>query len=452
MEPTNRAAITYYRTFQKVLEKIAEIDPTAKSAAYKSQLSQMELNLKNIKKIEPDFDVSVMVAEVEKYKNTITNQDGTKALDKDLAALNISLNGLSKYLNETKLNTDNIDLTMEGSTKPILRDIAIFKKNHPKHNITELENKVKDFENSLRIKLNGASSDHKNAKEQLKELEETIYLPYLTWRDYEHEDFIYGSHNPNGDPYLPDYIWSQNGINKLQSILNSYPLRAEKYLAKYGPHKLETSNSAGRKQSANSVSEYKSSAETSFLINFIKNNSLKDARMRLAEVEEKMDFVVDFYFERMVNAYRIINASKLTDNAELNAVAKIHQSMVDKLGDMDNYRNLVLENTIKNAKKVFMPKAKIENAEMEQLAKIALESRGWNETVLKVNLLDFDWRLERNTDFITGRVFAASIATKKENGLCMLYTATIRQEQIGERFAQPILYSYTSKYIAEENI
>lgn len=452
MEPTNRAAITYYRTFQKALEKIAEIDPTSKSASYKSQLSQMELNLKNIKKIEPDYDVSALEAEVEKYKNTIASQDGTKALDKDLAALNISLNGLSKYLTETKLNTDNIDLTMEGSTKPILRDIAIFKKNHPHHDTTELENKVKDFENSLRIKLNGASSDHKNAKAQLKELEEAIYLPYLTWRDYEHEDFIYGSHNPNGDPYLPDYIWSQDGINKLQSILNSYPLRAEKYLAKYGSHKLETSNSAGRKQSANSVAEYNSSVETSFLINFIKNNSLKDARMRLAEVQEKMDFVVDFYFEKMVNAYRIINASKLTDNAELNAVAKIHQSIVDKLGDMDNYRNLVLENTIKNAKKVFIPKAKTKNAEMEQLAKIALESREWNETVLKVNLLDFDWRLERNADFIIGRVFAAAIATKKENGLCMLYTATIRQEQIGERFAQPILYSYTSKYIAEENI
>lgn len=58
MEPTNRAAITYYRTFQKALEKISEIDPTVKSTVYKSQLSQMELNHKNIKKIEPSYDSS----------------------------------------------------------------------------------------------------------------------------------------------------------------------------------------------------------------------------------------------------------------------------------------------------------------------------------------------------------------------------------------------------------
>lgn len=457
MEPTNRAAITYYRTFQKALEKIAEIDPTAKSAAYKSQLSQMELNLKNIKKIEPNYDVSILEAEIEKYKSTITSQDGNKALDKDMAALNISLNSLSKYLTETKLNTDNIDLTIEGSTKPILRDIAIFKKNHPHHDIAELENKVKDFENNLREKLEAAASKNEGDITLREDLNEVLSLPYLSWQDCEHEDFIYGSHNPTGDPYLPNYIWSPEGITKLQSILDSYPDRATAFLGKYNSDDINMRYKEGRNGDLTTVDidgprDFKSSVITTAVSNAIRYNSAKDARTRLTEVKESADFVVETYFRIMVDAYRCVNAAKIFTHPKLAEAAAINQEIINTIGSIEDYRALVLQNTIKNAKKVFMPKAKTDNAEMETLAKIALESRGWNETVIKVNLLDFDWRLERNTDFIIGRVFAAAIATKKENGLCMLYNATIRQEQVGERFAQPILYSYTSKYIAEENI
>ena len=39
------------------------------------------------------------------------------------------------------------------------------------------------------------------------------------------------------------------------------------------------------------------------------------------------------------------------------------------------------------------------------------------------------------------------------DGDCLLYNATIRQELAGDdNYAAAYLYSYTSKYIAEENI
>lgn len=63
-----------------------------------------------------------------------------------------------------------------------------------------------------------------------------------------------------------------------------------------------------------------------------------------------------------------------------------------------------------------------------------------------------DWRLERR-DLVLGRVLDVAIASKKQDGDCLLYRASIRQEFAGDdNYAQAYLYSYTNTYIAEENI
>ncbi len=459
MEPNNRAAITYYKTFQKALEKISEIDPLAKSAAYKSQLSQLEINLKNIKKIEPSYDTSALEAEIEKYKGTINSQDKNKSLDKDLLALTKGFDYFEKILKETKLNFDNIESQVKNATEPMNRDIAIFKKNHPDYNTTEFETKVSDFQIKFREKLEEAKSGNTDVNDLKKDLEFTILLPTLSWRDYEGDDFIYGSHNPTGNPYLPDYIWSQAGIDKLQSILDSYPDRLNQFLAKYSLKEINdlyTVNADGDIQPSNeNYRDYKTNTIVSFIRDFARDtkNQLSEAKLQLKALEEVGDFVVETFFNKKIHALRWIHLSKIFNKStKILEIGSKYQELFNAYGNLDNYKEIIRQNSIKRAKSVKMPKAVNINPEIESLAKIAFESKAWNEEVLKVILLGGDWRLERNSDFIIGRVYDVAIAAKQKTGVCMLYNATIRQEDIGGEFSVPFISSYNSKAIAEENI
>ncbi len=461
MEPTNRAAITYYRTFQKALEKIAEIDPTSKSAAYKSQLSQLEINLKNVKKIEPDYDTSALEAEVEKYKNTITSQDKSKSLDKDLIALNKGFEYFEKILRETKFNIDSIDYQVKSSVEPINRDIAIFKKNHPTYDTKPFEDKVLDFQQKFRAKLEGAASENRNTHTLREDLENTVSLKHLGWSDVEDEDFIYGSHNPTSNPYLPNYIWSQAGIEKLQSILEEYTKRLVTFIAKYDLKELNSLYEINVEGDVESIrrdpqgDNYKQSTVVSFV-----QISASDAKAQLAAVrtelkvlEEVSDFVVETYFSKKVEALKWIHLAKIFNKYDrLVEIGNKYQDAWNAYGSLDDYKEKIRQNSIKRAKLVKLPKAAKHDDEIEALAKVAFETKGWNEEVLKVILLGRDWRLERNSEFIIGRVYDVAIAAKQKTGVCMLYNATMRQEDVGGRFSSPFISSYNSKAIAEENI
>lgn len=461
MEPTNRAAITYYRTFQKALEKISEIDPTVKSAAYKSQLSQMELNLKNIKKIEPTYDASSLEAEVDKYKNTINSQDTSKSLEKDLLALNKGFDHFAKILSETKLNFDNIDLQVKNSVEPINRDIAIFKKNHPTYNTEDLEARVRDFQQQFRAKLEGASLENKGTHILREDLENTVTLKHLGWRDVEDEDFIYGSHNPTSNPYLPNYIWSQAGIEKLESILEGYTRRLGIFTGKYDLNELNNLyevNAHGDVESKrrDAVGDnYKQNT----VISFVQISSV-EAKAQLAAIktelkvlEEVSDFVVETYFNKKVDALKWIHLAKIFSKYDrLVEIGNKYQDVWNGYGSLDDYKKTIRKNSLKRAKLVKLPKAAKHDDEIEALAKVAFESKGWNEEVLKIILLGQDWRLERNSEFVIGRVYDVAIAAKQKTGVCMLYNATMRQEDVGGRFSSPFISSYNSKAIAEENI
>ncbi|MDX2173174.1 MAG: hypothetical protein SFY56_08645 [Bacteroidota bacterium] len=461
MEPTNRAAVTYYRTFQKALEKIAEIDPTAKSVAYKSQLSQLELNLKNIKKIEPSYDTKSLEAEVNKYKNTINSQDKSKSLDKDLLALNKGFDHFSKILAETKLNFDNIDLQVKNSVEPINRDIANFKKNHPTYDTTEFETRVKEFQQKFRAKLEGAASNNKNTLSLRDDLEHTLMLQHLGWRDVEDEDFIYGSHNPTGNLYLPDYIWSQAGIEKLQSILDEYTKRIVDFTAKYDLQELNSLYEINKDGDVDSIrrGEDGDNYKQNTVVSFVKISAdkakaqLATVRTELKALEEVSDFEVETYFNKKIDALKWIHLAKIFNKYNrIVEIGKKYQEVWDAYGSIDEYKETIKKNSLKRAKLVRLPKAAKHDEEIEALTKVAFESKGWNEEVLKVILLGHDWRLERNSEFIIGRVYDVAIAAKQKSGVCMLYNATMRQEDVGGRFSSPFISSYNSKAIAEENI
>lgn len=460
MEPTNRAAITYYRTFKKAIEKIEEIDPVAKSGAYKSQLSILEINIKNIKKIEPNYDTSELESEIDLYKNKIDAQDKNKSLDKDLKEINKGIDFLFNILNETKFNTDNIDFQVKSSTESFIRDINIFKKNHPEYNLKFAEDKVIEFQNKFREKLEKSNQEKVKINDLDKDLKFVLYPDFLSYRDFEGEDYIYGTHNPTGDPYLPNYIWSGAGIDKLQSIMDSYPNRVTEFLTKYNIEELngfyEINSQGNIEIQQDKLRDYKANTIKKHLSDYLNkadSSALNIAKEQLKGVQEVADFVVENYFNNKIEAYRWIFITQIfIKSSKLNEIAEVYKKVIDYYGSIEDYKNLIRQNSIKNAKKVSPPKAVKEDAEIESSLKIAFEQKGWNEEVLKVYLLSNDWRLERNSDFIIGRVYDAALVAKQKTGICMLYILTMRQEQIGDKFNTPFIDSYSSRAIAEENI
>lgn len=300
MEFENRASKTYYSSYLKAVEKIKTIDINDKAAAYKSQLSQMEMNLKNIQKFEKNIDLSSLVDEFSQYKNAINSIDNQKSTSKDEEALKKSINSLFLKFNETKFNSENIDLQVENSTKPIERDLNNFKKKFPTVDTKIYEDKIKDFQSKFRKMLEGGAANIKDTNTLKDDIEYILLLKNLGWQDVEDEYFIYGSHNPTGNLYLPDYIWSQAGTDKLETILEEYCQRFDAFQSKYNVNELtnlyqiDSRNTALIAKDGNNH-DYKTSSVVTFakdLLNKTKTE-LYDVNVKLKALDEVSEFVVE---------------------------------------------------------------------------------------------------------------------------------------------------------------
>lgn len=101
-----------------------------------------------------------------------------------------------------------------------------------------------------------------------------------------------------------------------------------------------------------------------------------------------------------------------------------------------------------------MPAAVRKDATMEQEFRTAFMNEGWNESILKINILSNEWTVVRNnvTGAITGRTQTAAIAARNQKGECILYTYTIMQEFDGSRYLPAKRYSHDATYIACANV
>ena len=70
-----------------------------------------------------------------------------------------------------------------------------------------------------------------------------------------------------------------------------------------------------------------------------------------------------------------------------------------------------------------MQPAIVQDAELEKLFRQTFEDAGWNETILKIHLLDRDWKAIRNdiTGVLEARTIRAAIASKDKTGAYTLY-------------------------------
>ncbi len=137
--------------------------------------------------------------------------------------------------------------------------------------------------------------------------------------------------------------------------------------------------------------------------------------------------------------------------------AAAHKQVKDTLayyGSRDQVNARLAKNLENRGSNVFMPVAARQDAALEQEFRSAFAKEGWNETVLKVNILTTEWSILRNnvTGAIIGRTQTAAIAAKNAKGECILYNYTIIQEYDGSKYLSAKRRSHGAQYIACKNV
>jgi hypothetical protein len=115
------------------------------------------------------------------------------------------------------------------------------------------------------------------------------------------------------------------------------------------------------------------------------------------------------------------------------AFAQGHQKVQAAINRPRNLEATAKANAEKMLREARVPAAVTNNAAIEQEFRSAFAKTGWGETILKINLLDYDWTINRNelTSLIESRTQKAAIVTKNANGKCIVYIFMIGQDYTG---------------------
>lgn len=134
---------------------------------------------------------------------------------------------------------------------------------------------------------------------------------------------------------------------------------------------------------------------------------------------------------------------------------EIASSLVKEMGDVDDVKSKTEENLNTKLLSVEVPNAVRKDGAIENLFKQAFTETGWNESVLKINLQNNDWIIERNkvTGIIICRYQNAVIVAKNENGECILYNFSMQQSYDGSSYQSSARRrSHNAKRMACENV
>jgi hypothetical protein len=147
-----------------------------------------------------------------------------------------------------------------------------------------------------------------------------------------------------------------------------------------------------------------------------------------------------------------------------NAAAKIYPRMTEaatvlqavkdvlsKLGSMENVVAVAEKKKQERIKNTFMPKPVVVSAALESEFKEAFLAEGWNESIVKINILSREWDIVRNnlTGAIICRTQSAAIVAKQKAGNCVMYSYTIKQLYNGSSYST-VSSRYSHGIIASE--
>lgn len=464
MEPTNRAALTYYRSFQKAAEKIAGIDPQSKSAAYKSQLAQLEINLRNIKKIEPGYDSSELERIYSNFAGIINNQESQVSLGKDQAKLEADIASLFKILDETKLNADNIEDTVKRSTEYPEKELAIFRKKYPQADVSGYEATLTDFRNKFKAKLEAYAGTIQSVTD-LRESLINAFLPGLQLDFYgilTEEEAEKCRHIVNHGIMtdLITVIPNELREKRMQPFTDAYRNQVANFVNKADKAALQAAY-IPEQETANYMRTHgRLSFEQTQVSQFVKDCIQKVAGFEQDLIGFRKGYETAYleykpldYANHLHKLYFTEGLQQLFPALTLFAtVYEQYRSFTDQTGGIAGFREKIAENRKAFAKKVKMPAAVTRNEEVEAMVQTAFTNMGWEEEILKIHLLSHDWKLERNHELIIIRTYDAAIASRQKSGECKLYTFTIAQDAINGVYSTARRLSHTAVVIAAENV
>lgn len=180
--------------------------------------------------------------------------------------------------------------------------------------------------------------------------------------------------------------------------------------------------------------------------------------------ETNMNMIVD---ERPARAYYLmiqyehahwdaLRKGPFAEHVQLEAGYQKVTDMVNRIGSLDKVLAKGKANAAELLKNTKMPPALVQNAEMEKLFRQTFNDAGWGETIIKINLLDRDWKAIRNeiTGVVEARTQRAAIASKDKTGKYTLYNYfTIQQDYLGNGYSsQAKIIYHESTGILPENI
>lgn len=121
-------------------------------------------------------------------------------------------------------------------------------------------------------------------------------------------------------------------------------------------------------------------------------------------------------------------------------LADLHKTLLGLMaadGGLEGWLSKAAARKAERLKNTFMPKAVQVNTALEAEFREAFLAEGWNETIVKINLLSREWNIVRNslTGVIICRTQTAAIVAKQKNGNCIMYDFTIRQSHTGSGYS-----------------
>lgn len=201
------------------------------------------------------------------------------------------------------------------------------------------------------------------------------------------------------------------------------------------------------------------------------NNTLPRIKVDLQTIdksvrlwEDNMNMIVDERPARACYAmiqfehahWDALRKGPFAEKAQLEAGYQKVTDMVNRIGSLETVLTKGKAKAAELLKNTKMPPALVQNAELEKLFRQTFEDAGWDETIIKVHLLDRDWKAIRNevSGVLEARTQRAAIASKDKTGVYTLYNYfTIQQDYLGNSFStQAKIIYHESTEILPENI
>lgn len=187
------------------------------------------------------------------------------------------------------------------------------------------------------------------------------------------------------------------------------------------------------------------------------DNSISKLEQNLTSIEDERNLRAQYTILQFeVAHWDALRKGPFAERARLMEGYDKYQLLVNRLGSIDGLINAGKVRAQERLKNTKMPQAIVQNAEVENLFRQAFKDTGWEETIVRIHLLDRDWKAVRNevTGVLQSRTQRAAVAAKDKSGAYVLYNYfTISQDYLGTAFSnQAKVIYHESTPILPENI